>query len=71
MPDTYTLPKTTPTIAVKVTTIETPAHTPTYLLGWLPIVWTRVLFAGPVAEITPWCWTPSVLIFVVSGVLLA
>ena len=58
----------TPTriVAVKLTTVETPTH----LLGWLPIVWTRVPFAGPAAAPTPLRAMPFVLILVLSGLLL-
>lgn len=58
--------RTTPAIAVKITTVETPTH----LLGWLPIVWTRALFTGPPAPSGPWRWQPLALLFVLSGVLL-
>ena len=50
---------------VKTATVETPTH----LLGWLPMLWTRVLFGGPAAP-TPWRAWPSMFIFVVSGILL-
>jgi 4-amino-4-deoxy-L-arabinose transferase-like glycosyltransferase len=62
--------RTTPLSAVKIMTVETPACAPTHLLGWLPIVWTRVMFAGPAPAPTPWRWTPFVTLFVLSGALL-
>ncbi len=55
-----------PTVAVKIATVETPTH----LLGWLPMLWTRVWFAGPAARVEPLRAGPSVFIFLVSGVLL-
>jgi 4-amino-4-deoxy-L-arabinose transferase-like glycosyltransferase len=66
--ETDTITRTPPavTVNVKVATVETPTH----LLAWLPMLWTRVLFAGPAAQPTPWRAWPSVLIFCVSGVLL-
>jgi 4-amino-4-deoxy-L-arabinose transferase-like glycosyltransferase len=56
----------TPTVALKIATVETPTH----LLGWLPMLWTRVLFAGPAAQIEPLRAWPSLFIFLVSGILL-
>jgi 4-amino-4-deoxy-L-arabinose transferase-like glycosyltransferase len=65
-----TSPRTMPVIAVKFTTVQTPTH----LVGWLPIVWTRVLFAGlyqPETQATgPWRAWPTIQIFLLSGVLL-
>jgi 4-amino-4-deoxy-L-arabinose transferase-like glycosyltransferase len=56
----------TPAVNVKVAMVKTPTH----LLGWLPIVWTRVLFAGPAPAAGPWRWTPFAILFVLSGTLL-
>jgi 4-amino-4-deoxy-L-arabinose transferase-like glycosyltransferase len=53
-------------VAVKVTTVETPTH----LVGWLPIVWTRVLFAGAAEGPTPLRAWPLGQIFLLSGILL-
>ena len=58
--------RTTSVVAAKVTTIEVPTH----LLGWLPIVWTSVLFAGPVTVPTAWRFKPFALLFAASGLLL-
>ena len=55
-----------PVVAVKFTTVETPTH----LLGWLPIVWTNVLFAGPRAAVTSAQTWPLMQIFLLSGILL-
>jgi len=51
---------------VKVATVETPTH----LLGWLPILWTRMLFAGAAAPTEPMRVGPGTALFVLSGVLL-
>jgi 4-amino-4-deoxy-L-arabinose transferase-like glycosyltransferase len=56
--------------AVKYTTIHTPTATPTHLLGWLPLLWTRVLFPGAAAAPGPWNWPPFVVLFLLSGLLL-
>jgi 4-amino-4-deoxy-L-arabinose transferase-like glycosyltransferase len=61
-----TIPRTPPTVAVKIATVATPTH----LLGWLPMLWTHVLFGGPAATVEPLRTWPSVFIFLVSGVLL-
>lgn len=60
------LERTPPALAVKVATLRTP----TTLLGWLPVVWTRVLFAGPAPHVEAWRIGPAVLIFLASGLLL-
>src|SRR5438105_2564709 len=62
-------PRTMP-VAVKFTTVETPACMPTNLIGWLPIIWSRVLFGGPHAAPSPLTWRAFALLFVMSGVLL-
>lgn len=69
-PKVESQPRLTLTVPVKVATVETPAETPTTLLGWLPIVWTRVLFAGRPADLTPMCWRSFVILVVLSGALL-
>jgi 4-amino-4-deoxy-L-arabinose transferase-like glycosyltransferase len=56
--------------AVKYTTAQTPAHAPTHLLGWLPIVWTRILFSGAKQAPASWRWKPFALVFAMSGLLL-
>lgn len=66
MQETETNTRVPPTVAVKIATVETPTH----LLGWLPMLWTRVWFAGPAARFEPLRVWPSVFIFLVSGVLL-
>jgi len=53
-------------IAVKVATMRAPTH----LLGWLPMVWTRVLFAGAPATAGRWNWPEFSFLFVLSGLLL-
>src|ERR1700687_3542117 len=62
--------RTTPALAVKFTTVETPARTPAHLLGWLPIVWTCVLFPGSMPALRLWRWKPLALLFAISGLLL-
>ena len=57
-------------MAVKVAVVETTAPAPTHLFGWLPIVWTRVLFPGAAPPTEPCCWPAVVLLFVMSGLLL-
>ena len=57
-------------IAVKVAVVETPTANPTHLFGWLPIVWTRVLFPVPAPHAEACCWPAVVLLFVMSGLLL-
>ena len=62
-----TLERTTPTgVAVKVATIETPTH----LIGWLPILWTSVLFPGPRPSTGSMGVWPIGALFVLSGALL-
>ena len=60
-----TPPRWTDDAPVKVMTVETPTH----LVGWLPWLWTRVLFAGQ-PDATPWCWRSFALLFALSGVVL-
>ncbi len=57
-------------VAVKFATLETPACAPAHLLGWLPIVWTRVLFGGPTAAPMPLSRPALAILFVLSGLLL-
>lgn len=66
MPQVETLDRMPPAIAVKVTTVETPTH----LVGWLPFVWTRVLFAGAAPHSGEVGYKSFALLFVLSGVLL-
>jgi 4-amino-4-deoxy-L-arabinose transferase-like glycosyltransferase len=65
-----TTERATSVFAVKCTTVQTPAHAPTHLLGWLPIVWTRVLFPGAIPAPVTWRWKPFALVFAMSGLLL-
>ncbi len=60
------MPRWTQESAVKVATVETPTH----LLGWLPFVWTGVLFPGPCSESTAWRWRPFAIIFVLTAAIL-
>src|ERR1043166_811022 len=53
-------------IAVRIATVETPTH----LADWLPILWTKVLFAGPSASVEPMRVWSFVVLFVISGSLL-
>lgn len=66
MLETANLTRMPPAVAVKIAAVETPTH----LLGWLPLLWTRVLFAGPAAQPESWRAWPSVFIFLASGMLL-
>ncbi len=59
-------PRWTQVAAVKVTTVQTPTH----LLGWLPVVWTHVLFPGASPPSEPWRWRSFAVLFFLSGVLL-
>ncbi|HZZ77219.1 MAG TPA: phospholipid carrier-dependent glycosyltransferase [Gemmataceae bacterium] len=67
MQEVATPPRTTsPSVSVKSTTVETPTH----LLGWLPTLWTHVLFAGSTPPATVLRAAPLAAIVVVSGLLL-
>src|SRR2546423_771192 len=66
VPGTQKLERTPAAVAVKVTTVETPTH----LLGWLPMLWTRVLFAGPASPQQALRAWPVAALFVLSGALL-
>jgi 4-amino-4-deoxy-L-arabinose transferase-like glycosyltransferase len=55
-----------PGVAVKVTTVTTPTH----LIGWLPVVWSQVLFPGAAPGAAPMAWRPFAFLFILSGVLL-
>ena len=57
-------------IAIKYAEVQTAAHAPTHLFGWLPIIWSRVLFGGAPVEPTTWRWRPCAAIFLLSGILL-
>lgn len=70
MQELETLSRTSPDIAVKFTMVETPANSPTTLFGWLPIVWSRVLFGGRHAESCVVSWPAFALLFGISGILL-
>lgn len=70
MQEVQSPPRLPSNVSIKVTAVETPAETPATLLGWLPIVWTRVLFAGPMADVPPLCWRSFLILFVLSGALL-
>ncbi len=60
-----------PPTTFKYVEVRTPANTPTHLIGWLPIVWSRVLFGGtPASAPGAWHWQPFAILFVLSGVLL-
>ena len=65
-----TMERPTRAFAVKLTTVQLPAHAPTNLLGWLPIVWTRVLFPGAIPAPETWRWKAFALVFAMSGLLL-
>ena len=66
MQEIETNSRTTPLVAVKFTTVETPTH----LLGWLPYLWINVLFAGrPTPSTSKTAW-PLIQIFLLSGILL-
>lgn len=65
-----TTKRTTSVFAVKLTTVQMPAPEPTHLFGWLPIVWTRVLFPGAIPAPATWRWKPFALVFAMSGLLL-
>jgi len=65
-----TMERPTSAFAVKLTTVQLPAHAPTNLLGWLPIVWTRVLFPGAIPAPETWRWKAFALVFAMSGLLL-
>lgn len=51
---------------VKIVRVETPTH----LVGWLPWLWTRVLFAGPPADSMQFDLRSFAWLFVLSGLLL-
>ena len=59
-----------PEVAVKYTVVGAPEQTPTHLLGWQPIVWTRVLFPGQAAAPETGRRPAWVLLFVMAGLLL-
>ena len=56
--------------AIKYTEARTPDTAPTHLLGWLPIVWSRILFGGEPTPCTPWRWRSALAILFLSGLLL-
>ena len=64
------IPERKPIIAVKFATVETPEQTPTHLLGWLPLLWTHVLFPAGRPAPGPWHWQPFIVLFLLSGLLL-
>ena len=43
---------------------------PTGVLGWLPFLWTRVLFPGTPEAVGAWQWRPIFLVLIVPAVLL-
>jgi 4-amino-4-deoxy-L-arabinose transferase-like glycosyltransferase len=58
--------QTTTAPNVKVAAI----HAPTNLLGWIPLLWTQLLFPGAPPAREPWRWPPFLTITLLSAALL-
>src|SRR4051812_44018701 len=57
-------------LPLEISPRPTDSTPPAYLFGWLPHLWTHVLFPGSPASASPWHWPPFVLLFVLAGLLL-
>src|SRR5262245_37828272 len=62
--------ETPPRLSAAVHVNYAVAKTPTTLLGWLPILWTNMLFPGQNQASSGLAFWPLIQIFLLSGVLL-
>jgi len=61
-----TMERSTVTLAAKVATV----HTPTNVFGWIPLVWSQLLFPGSPPAREPWQWRPFMIVALLSATVL-